>query len=31
VELLLAQMPPQHWAPLAQTSPFWMHQDEARQ
>jgi hypothetical protein len=24
-------MPPQHWAPVAQTSPFWMHQDEARQ
>jgi hypothetical protein len=31
VALLLLQMPPQHWAPVAQTSPFWMHQDEARQ
>jgi hypothetical protein len=31
VELLLVQTPPQHWAPVAHTSPFWMHQDEARQ
>jgi hypothetical protein len=31
VELPLVQMPPQHWVPVAQTSPSWMHQDEAWQ